>query len=226
MAIGAKLKQIIDDKGLKVSDLALQTGLNSQTIYSLISRDSNKVSIDALVKICNVLNVSVEELNQYDIKEKMDKGKRIRALREAAGMTQTELANKIGTTKQNLYKYESGIITNIPSDKIEAIADIFNVSPDYVMGWNTDNKKDCFNISVNIHEKAVITAYRNKPEMQEAVDKLLEVQDDTRHKNIDISGYTANIAAGTGAEGFTPEKLKEVDDFARQVAELERNRSE
>ena len=65
-------------------------------------------------------------------------GERIKSLREEKGITQTELANAIGTTKQNIYKYENGIITNIPSDKIELIASFFGVSPGSIMGWEDD----------------------------------------------------------------------------------------
>lgn len=70
MAIGSKLKQIIDNRNIKVSELADMTGLPNQTIYSLISRDSNKVSIDALLSICKALSISVEELYQYDLEDK------------------------------------------------------------------------------------------------------------------------------------------------------------
>lgn len=66
-------------------------------------------------------------------------GERIKLLRESKKITQTELANIAGTTKQNIYKYENGIITNIPSDKVELIANFFHVSPAYIMGW--DEKK-------------------------------------------------------------------------------------
>lgn len=63
-------------------------------------------------------------------------GERIKQLRTEKGITQTELADIIGTTKQNIYKYENGIITNIPSDKIEGISRYFQVSPSFLMGWN------------------------------------------------------------------------------------------
>ena len=63
-------------------------------------------------------------------------GERIKQLRTEKEITQTELADIIGTTKQNIYKYENGIITNIPSDKIEAISSYFQVSPAFLMGWN------------------------------------------------------------------------------------------
>ena len=62
-------------------------------------------------------------------------GQRIKALREQKGFSQIELAEKIGVSKQNLYKYENGIISNIPSDKIEAAAAALETSPAYLMGW-------------------------------------------------------------------------------------------
>jgi transcriptional regulator with XRE-family HTH domain len=62
-------------------------------------------------------------------------GERIRELRIRLGLSQVEFANRIGVSKQTLYKYENGIITNIPSDKIEAIAREFGVSPATIMGW-------------------------------------------------------------------------------------------
>ena len=63
-------------------------------------------------------------------------GKRIKSLREQLHMTQEELATYADTTKQTIYKYETGIVTNIPSDRIEAIASALNVSPAYLMGWD------------------------------------------------------------------------------------------
>lgn len=62
-------------------------------------------------------------------------GQRIKALREQKSISQIELAEKMGVSKQNLYKYENGIISNIPSDKIEAAAAALETSPAYLMGW-------------------------------------------------------------------------------------------
>ncbi|HAB01075.1 MAG TPA: transcriptional regulator [Ruminococcaceae bacterium] len=71
-------------------------------------------------------------------------GERIRQLREERKISQTELAEAAETTKQNLYKYENGIITNIPTDKIEKMAKKLSVSPAYLMGWKEEslNRKD------------------------------------------------------------------------------------
>lgn len=68
----------------------------------------------------------------------MTKGERILDLRDRRGIGQTELAEKVGISKQTLYKYENNIVTNIPSDNIEAIAEALNVSPAYIMGWTSD----------------------------------------------------------------------------------------
>lgn len=69
-------------------------------------------------------------------------GDRIRSVRESKGIEQTELANAVGISKQTLYKYEKGIISQIPSDKIEEIAKYLLVSPAYLMGWDTSIKSD------------------------------------------------------------------------------------
>lgn len=65
----------------------------------------------------------------------MTVGDRIRMLRKREGISQTDLAQEIGVIKQTLYKYETGIVTNIPADKIEATARALGVTPGYLMGW-------------------------------------------------------------------------------------------
>ncbi len=70
----------------------------------------------------------------------MNIGERIKKIRLKKNLTQDELALKINTTKQTIYKYENGIITNIPSSKIEAIANALNTTPEYLMGWENNSK--------------------------------------------------------------------------------------
>ena len=62
-------------------------------------------------------------------------GERIRELRQRSGLSMQEVAERLNTTKQTVYKYETGIITNIPSDRISAMAVMFGVSPAVIMGW-------------------------------------------------------------------------------------------
>lgn len=67
--------------------------------------------------------------------DKMNIGDRIKELRISARMSQQELADKLNVAKQTIYKYENGIVTNIPSDKIEMMASLFHVTPQSIMGW-------------------------------------------------------------------------------------------
>lgn len=65
-------------------------------------------------------------------------GDRIKTLRNNLGISQTEFANKIGISKQTLYKYENNIVTNIPSAKIEQMALFLCTTPAYLMGWSNE----------------------------------------------------------------------------------------
>ena len=67
-------------------------------------------------------------------------GEKIKYLRLKFGLTQEDVAKAIATTKQAIYKYENGIVTNIPIDKVQKIADLFNTTPSYLMGWEEDEK--------------------------------------------------------------------------------------
>ena len=66
----------------------------------------------------------------------MSVGKTIKNLRNQKGISQVDLASKIDVSKQTLYKYENEIITNIPSDKIEALATELGTTPAHLMGWD------------------------------------------------------------------------------------------
>ena len=65
----------------------------------------------------------------------MTKGEKIKNLRESAGINQVELAEIVGVSKQTMYKYENDLITNIPSDVIEAIAEATHATPSFIVGW-------------------------------------------------------------------------------------------
>lgn len=72
-------------------------------------------------------------------------GDRIRSLREALGMSQDELARKLGyQSRSSINKIESDA-RNLTQSKIKAIADALGVSPGYIMGWD-DDKPDHWSI--------------------------------------------------------------------------------
>lgn len=56
-------------------------------------------------------------------------------------MTLEDVAKIVGVTRQTIQKYESGIIPNIPSDKIELLASALETTPAYLMGWEDKQKE-------------------------------------------------------------------------------------
>lgn len=66
----------------------------------------------------------------------MSVGNRIKQCREAINMTQGELGALCGTSKQTIFKYESGLVTNIPLSRLGRIATALGVTEAYLMGWD------------------------------------------------------------------------------------------
>ena len=62
---------------------------------------------------------------------------RIKKLRLERSMTQEQLAKRVNTTKANISMIESGK-RNLTASSLQAFADIFNVTTDYLLG-KTDN---------------------------------------------------------------------------------------
>jgi len=61
---------------------------------------------------------------------------RIKEMRNARNFTLLEVAEKLGVKEATMQRYESGEIKNIKHETIVKLADIFNCSPVYLMGWS------------------------------------------------------------------------------------------
>jgi transcriptional regulator with XRE-family HTH domain len=73
-----------------------------------------------------------------EVKIMVNVGQNIAAARKRAGMTQEELAAKVGyQTKSAINKIELGI-RDLPQKKIAAFADALGVTPGHLMGWDAE----------------------------------------------------------------------------------------
>ena len=147
-------------------------------------------------------------------KKVMSKGKRIKELREKYELTQDQLAQKLETTKQTIFKYENGIVTNIPSDKVEKMASIFNVSPSYILGWD-----DTIAEKPNPKEKHVVEIFRNlNDDGQDRVIEYAEYVRDTGKYSLDASSLVAQqIAEERKAEERKAHEKKSVSAPAKHT---------
>ena len=65
-------------------------------------------------------------------------GKRLASLRERDGLTQQEVADKIGISKSSVSVYENGM-RDMTADIVSKVSDLFRVTLDYLFGRTNDD---------------------------------------------------------------------------------------
>ena len=90
---------------------------------------------------------------------------RIKALVEDSGKSYQELEKITGIKKSSLQRYASGVTTKIPLDAIEKLAKAFNVSQEYILGWEENKAPDKLQLTEG--EMVVLDLFRRVPEEQQ-----------------------------------------------------------
>ena len=94
------------------------------------------------------------------------RSERIKALVEGSNLSYLELEKITGIKKSSLQRYASGVTTKIPLDVIEKLSKAFNVSQEYLMGW--DEKKDSpTEPQLSEGEKVLLDLFNRVPEDQQ-----------------------------------------------------------
>ena len=86
-------------------------------------------------------------------------GNRIYMLRKAKHMTQEELGQKVGVTKAQINKYETGVTRNLKRPIAEAMANALDVSPAFLLGWQ-ETKPAISGLKISKEEEELIRIYR------------------------------------------------------------------
>ena len=66
----------------------------------------------------------------------------IRTLRLQRGLTLAQVAEFVGVSKPTVLKWENGIIQNMRRDKIAKLAMILGTTPEYLMGWGSQQQDE------------------------------------------------------------------------------------
>lgn len=101
----------------------------------------------------------------------MSFGNKIKELRKQAGLSQQELAEKLGVTQKSICNYEND--TRFPKGQnvIKGLADIFGVTVDYLLE-NTDNKDVIFSNEDDFISSAKQEfGYKGKKEAENLLEK-------------------------------------------------------
>jgi len=87
------------------------------------------------------------------------RGDRLKATREANGLSQRELARLCGIAANQIFRYENGK-GDISGTYLAIIAKKLGVSADYLLGLSDDPHGLLSPVDLNLHERDVIEALR------------------------------------------------------------------
>lgn len=216
--ISERLKQLRENKGYNMRQMAAALNL-PYTTYVNYEKGEREPNSEQLILFSKYFDVSIDYIigitnnikNCEPCNDIMTKGERIKLEREKAGLTQVEFAERIGVAKQNLYKYENDIITNIPSDKIENMANVLGVSPAYIMGWNENQNNDI--------DVCKYLSQCHNTEIYTAVEMLIKLD------TFDLGRIIGNIEEMLKAEKYT-EKEPQVTTIYRAARSVDNHPAE
>lgn len=118
-----RIKELRKSHGLSQTELARETGISNQAV-SFYENGKRQPKIETWQKLADYFNVSTRYLMGLNSN---DFGNRIKELRIKNGLSQGDLAEKIGVKANTICQYEKG--KRHPNDKIwQKLADCFNVS--------------------------------------------------------------------------------------------------
>ena len=98
-------------------------------------------------------------------------GTRIKYLRSLTNISQEELGRRVGVQRAAINKYEKGTVENIPLKTIEKMAQVFEVSPTYIVGWS-DTASNPLSAEVNVLQGVKKFYGRESVELLEAFTQL------------------------------------------------------
>lgn len=121
-------------------------------------------------------------------------GLRIKQRREELGLSQDELAKKIGyKSRSSINKIELDQ-NNLTQTKIKIIADALNTTPGYIMGWENQNSN---NVLIELNkltdsEKRLLTDFRTlNKQGQEYILQTMDMVKE-KYKKISLSELEIN----------------------------------
>lgn len=128
---GERLRKLRKEAGYSQDDLAKMVNTSKSSI-SMYEKGQREPGLETLAAFANIFQVDMNCLFEYSEGEAI--GRNIRAIREQRGITQEELAHKLGyKSKSSIAKIELGE-NDIPASKLRTFADALRVHVYKIMG--------------------------------------------------------------------------------------------
>ena len=144
--VSERLRCIRKEKNLSQAEISEILGIGRST-YKNYEVAQSDPSLSLLIRIAIVFDVSIDYLTGrcdenkkiqqvYDVEHRVPFSSRLRELRKKSGMTQTEIAKAVGLTQRINYGCYERAEKEPSLPRLIALADLFDVSLDYLVGFN------------------------------------------------------------------------------------------
>lgn len=134
--------------------------------------------VDSILK---VLDTDQEIVLDFDPKTTVGFERRIKERRVLMGLTQEELAKKLGLQKSAIAKYENGRVENIKRSVIANMAKVLQCSPAYLMGWEDESSNlSAHTYHLSSKEELLLIDFRTLNEQGQ--DYILQTMDMVKDK--------------------------------------------
>ena len=128
----------------------------------------------------------------------------IKNSRLALNLTLDDVAKIVGVSRQTIQRYESGVIGNIPSDRLEKLAIALHTTPGVLMGWD---KVDSVNLTSE-DEREI------ESDVEDMMNSMASAAYDGQDNIEDIEAFKATIKAAMiqakklAKKKYTPKKYR------------------
>ena len=159
--IATKIYNLRKEKGMTLEEVGKIVGVGKSTVRKWETGMIGNMKIDKIDLLAKALKTTTAYLMGWEEKDictdtpqfhksssprENNFAQRLKEQRTKHNLSQEDVAKSIQTSKQAIYKYENEIVTNIPFDKVEALANLFNVTPAYLVGWENEENFNIDNI--------------------------------------------------------------------------------
>jgi Predicted transcriptional regulators len=128
----------------------------------------------------------------------------ISAKRKALGYSMEEVAKRVGVSKQTVQKWESGKIENMRRSSLAELSKVLDIPISDLMGWKHEPSSV---VQLSQRERMVVEAYKNNPDMQPAVDRILGIQPKQILEGLKVA---RNGKPGEMVRIIDPQKMREL----------------
>lgn len=103
---------------------------------------------------------------------------RLKTLRQMSGLTLKQVSEYLGITEGTVQRYESGLVKVIPYDAIQKLAELYKVSPSFIMGWELQLSDIKPLGAISQQDADLLVAFHSSPQsIQEAIEIILGLKE-------------------------------------------------